>query len=327
MDERIIKYCEGKLSKDEESELLMQAYRDPLLKSHLIEYQHLHSLVGLQNAVADTNLGEAKFVRFEERMNKWKRQRLIVKWGRYAAVLTLVVLFSWFSSFYFYQSKIPDVLAVQQELNVPAGQRAELTLPDGTIVWLNAKSRLTYPSVFTGERRVHLSGEAFFSVAKNAQMPFVVSTQTIDIKALGTKFNVYSYPEKGNTEVCLQEGSVKAYYPRSESDGLILSPGQLLVQVGDKFDLKKMDVDELLWKEGVYVFKKQKLGDIIKKLELYFDVNIIVRDSEILNYEYVGKFRQRDGIMTILQVIQKIHKFEMEKKDELNQIILSKPTV
>ncbi|MDD4513979.1 FecR domain-containing protein [Massilibacteroides sp.] len=324
MDERIIKYCQGKLNKDEEAELLKEAYSDSSLKSRIIEYQHLHSLIGLQNAAANRRAGEDKYMEFRQRMDRWKIRRLALKWGRYAAVLVLAVLSSWFLSYNFYQSKSPEFVAAQQELNVPAGQRAELTLPDGTKVWLNARSRLTYPSVFTGERKVFLSGEGFFSVTKNAKMPFIVSTQTIDVKALGTEFNVCSYPEMERTEVYLQEGSVKTYFPEFESKGLVLSPGQFLVQAGNTFNLRKMDVETLLWKDGIYVFKKQKLANIIEKLELYFDVDIVVKDPEILDYEYVGKFRQRDGILTILQVIQKIHKFKIEKNDELNRIVLSK---
>jgi transmembrane sensor len=324
VDEPIIKYCQGKLDGDEVFELLKNAYKNPSLKSRIIEYQNLHCLIGLQNVVADKRLGEIKYSRFERQMDRWRRQRLILRWGRYAAVLLVAVLTSWFFSYNFYQSKLSRVASAPQELNVPAGQRAELTLPDGTIVWLNARSRLVYPSVFEGERKVSLSGEAFFVVAKNEEMPFIVSTQTIDVKALGTKFNVCSYPEMGHSEVYLQEGSVKTYFPESEPNGLTLSPGQFLVQTGNMFDLKKMDEEELLWKEGIYVFKKQKLGKIIEKLELYFDVNIVVQNPEILDYEYVGKFRQRDGILTILQIIQKIHKFKIERDDDLNQIILSK---
>jgi len=85
-----------------------------------------------------------------------------------------------------------------------------------------------------------------------------------------------------------------------------------------------MDPDELLWREGIYTFKRQKLGRIIEKLELYYDVKIVVKDPEILDYEYVGKFRQRDGVMEILHLIQRIHNFKIKKNDELNQIVLSK---
>lgn len=216
------------------------------------------------------------------------------------------------------------MIALNQELYVPAGQRAELTLPDGSKVWLNAGSRLSYPSTFTNERRVSLSGEGYFVVAPNKEVPFIVSTSTIDVRALGTEFNVSSYPSSRNIEVYLQKGSVKTYFPGAETNGLIMLPGQCLVQNGKKLELKEMDPDILLWREGLYTFKKQKLGKIIEKLELYYDVRINVKDPEILDYEYVGKFRQRDGILTILQVIQKIHKFKIEKDEELNQITLSK---
>lgn len=325
MDERIIKYYTGELNKEEVEMLLREAYQNPSLKSSLVEYQRLHSLMGLQEAAADLALGRTKYKQFKQFIDRRKRRAFIVRWGRYAALFVISILSSWMLASYYYSyiSK-PEVIAMRQELYVPAGQRAELTLPDGSKVWLNAGSRLSYPSAFTNERRVSLSGEGYFVVAPNLEIPFIVSTSTIDIKALGTEFNVYSYPATGSTEVYLQKGSVKTYFPDSESRGTILSPGQCLVQKGNQFELKEMDPDVLLWREGFYTFKKQKLGSIINKLELYYDVKIIVRDPEILNYEYVGKFRQRDGIMTILQMIQKIHKFKVEKNEELNQITLSR---
>ena len=179
-------------------------------------------------------------------------------------------------------------------------------MPDGSKAWLNAGSRLSYPSTFTNERRVSLSGEGYFRGSSESKKSlYIVSTSTIDVRALGTEFNVSSYPSSGNIEVYLQKGSVKTYFPGAETNGLIMLPGQCLVQNGKKLELKEMDPDILLWREGLYTFKKQKLGKIIEKLELYYDVRINVKDPEILDYEYVGKFRQRDGILTILQVIQK----------------------
>ena len=188
----------------------------------------------------------------------------------------------------------------------------------------DAGSRLSYPSFFTNERKVFLSGEGFFDVAKNETSPFIVSTQTIDVKAIGTRFNVFSYPDGDYTGVFLQEGKVKAYFPSEEAKGIVLLPEQYLVQKDGRLELSVMDSDELLWREGIYTFKKQKLGNIIKKLELYYDVEIVVSDPEILRYEYVGKFRQRDGVMEILRVIQRIHGFKIRRHEEENRIVLSK---
>ncbi|WP_293710511.1 FecR domain-containing protein [uncultured Parabacteroides sp.] len=327
MDERIIKYCQGVLPKQEQDQLLKEAYNDPELKSQIIDYQHLHSMLELVPEKADSLQGREKYRYFRRLVDSQKRKVWLISFGRYAAILVIAFVSAWMlASYYFSGNSMEqqELIAFQQELVVPAGQRAEITLPDGTKVWLNAGSQLSYPSFFTKERKVFLTGEGFFDVAKNEKAPFIVSTRTIDVKALGTQFNVFSYPESDYTSVYLQRGSVKAYFPTSETEGVILSPEQYLVQRGKEMQLSTMDPDELLWREGIYTFKKQKLGSIIKKLELYYDVKIIVKDQEILNYEYVGKFRQRDGVLEILRLIQRIHKFNIKKDDELNQIVLSK---
>ncbi len=327
MDERIIKYCQGLLSKQEQDLLLKEAYDNPELKSQIIDYQHLHSLLELVPEKADVRQGHKEYGNFKRLVNSQKRKVWLISLSRYAAVIVIAFVSAWMLASYYLSGKISDeqeLIAFQQELLVPAGQRAELTLPDGTKVWLNAGSKLSYPPFFEKERKVFLSGEGFFNVAKNEKVPFIVSTRTIDVKALGTQFNVFSYPTSDYTSVYLQEGKVKAYFPSSETEGVVLSPEQYLIQEGKQFKLSTMDPDDLLWREGIYTFKRQKLGSIIKKLELYYDVKIIVKDKEILNYEYVGKFRQRDGVMEILRLIQRIHKFKINKDDDLNQIVLSK---
>ena len=327
MDERIIKYCQGVLPKQEQDQLLKEAYNDHKLKSQIIDYQHLHSLLELVPEKIDVQQGSERYGNFKRLVNSRKRKVWLISFSRYAAIIVIVFVSAWMLASYCFSGDITnrqELIAFQQELVVPAGQRAELTLPDGTKVWLNAGSKLSYPSFFEKERKVFLSGEGFFDVSKNKNVPFIVSTRTMDVKALGTQFNVFCYPESNYTGVYLQEGSVKAYFPSSEAEGVILSPEQYLVQKGKQLVLSTMDPDELLWREGIYTFKRQKLGRIIEKLELYYDVKIVVKDPEILDYEYVGKFRQRDGVMEILHLIQRIHNFKIKKNDELNQIILSK---
>lgn len=321
MDERIIKYYHGELNEEEKKVLLEEVDHVPELRSCMIEYQQLHCLLNLQEAVADQKLGKEKYKSFKQLTDRQRWKSLVLHWSKYAAIWIVSILASWGIAYYSHPVQ-PDIIAFNQELYVPVGQRAELTLPDGTKVWLNASSKLTYPSVFTDERRVSLSGEGYFVVAPNKDVPFIVSTPTVDVKALGTEFNVSCYPSVGNVEVFLQKGAIKTYFPDEETNGVVMSPGQCIVQSGRKLDLKEMDAESLLWREGLYTFKKQKLGKIIEKLELYYDVKINVANPKILDYEYVGKFRQRDGILTILQVIQKIHKFEIERNEELNQFTL-----
>ena len=292
MDERIIKYCQGVLPKQEQDQLLKEAYNDPELKSQIIDYQHLHSLLELVPEKIDAQQGSERYGNFKRLVNSRKRRVWLISFSRYAAIIVIAFVSAWMLASYYFSGDVTnrqELIAFQQELVVPAGQRAELTLPDGTKVWLNAGSKLSYPSFFGKERKVFLSGEGFFNVSKNEKVPFIVSTRTIDVKALGTQFNVFSYPESNYTGVYLQEGSVKAYFPSSEAEGVILSPEQYLVQKGKQLVLSTMDPDELLWREGIYTFKRQKLGRIIEKLELYYDVKIVVKDPEILDYEYVGK--------------------------------------
>ena len=327
MDERIIKYCQGVLPKQEQDQLLKEAYNKPELKSQIIGYQHLHSLLELVPEKIDAQQGSESYAGFRRLVNCRKRRVWLISFSRYAAILVIAFVSAWMLASYYFAgnlSRQQELIAFQQELVVPPGQRAELTLPDGTKVWLNAGSKLSYPSFFDKERKVFLAGEGFFDVAKNEKVPFIVSTGTIDVKALATQFNVFCYPGSDYTGVYLQQGSVKAYFPSLESEGVVLSPEQYLVQKGKRLELSTKDPDELLWRQGIYTFKRQKLGSIIKKLELYYDVKIIVKDPEILNYEYVGKFRQRDGVLEILRLIQRIHKFNIKKDDELNQIVLSK---
>lgn len=324
MDEKIIKYYKGDLTQTEEADLLREAFSDPELKSRMIGYQHLHSFIALSPEAIDRESGRSKYHSFAKRLVFLNRRKQLFSLMRYAAVAVVFVLSTWAITYEYFTGTTTDWVAAQQELYVPAGQRARLTLPDGSKVWLNAGSHLSYPSVFGKERKVYLSGEGFFEVAKNEKVPFIVSTNTLDVKALGTQFNVFSYPEAGYSSVYLLEGSVKAYYPTSELSGVILEPNQYLVQREGQLSLETTEPDYLLWREGIYTFNQQKLGDIIEKLKLYYDVNIVVKDNEILNYEYTGKFRQRDGVLEILRVIQVIHAFKISKDEKLNQIVLTK---
>ena len=158
-------------------------------------------------------------------------------------------------------------------LVVPAGQRAQLTLPDGTLVWLNAQSSLTFTARFHGKtRRVSVSGEAYFDVASNSRKPFIVSTQEMEMRVLGTEFNVYSYPEADYIRTDLVEGSLMVYSKRSPLTRVTLKPNEQVVMREGKMYVRKINSpDYFLWKDGIY--------SII--IQLYYDVKIIVKDPNI----------------------------------------------
>jgi ferric-dicitrate binding protein FerR (iron transport regulator) len=172
---------------------------------------------------------------------------------------------------------------------------------------------------------VEIIGEAFFDVKEDAKRPFIVSTQYIDMQVLGTQFNVYSYPETGYIQTDLVEGSLMVYGKQTPQASVTLkSNEQVTVKDGKMFVGEIDNPDYFLWKEGIYTFENERLLDIIEKLQLYYDVKIIVKDPEIFNVPYTGKFRQRDGIDEILRIIQKIQRFNIQKDIEGNIITLTK---
>lgn len=318
MDQRIITYYAGELNPEERKALLQEALTHPELKQEMMDYQHLHSLAELHPFLKNETDGKESFRHFMKARRTEKRKQLSLIFMRYAAIIIACMLSTWWITDSLHSTdEVPITL---QQLSVPAGQRAHITLPDGSSVWVNAGSTLSYPSVFRTERRVTLSGEAYFEVSKG-NIPFIVSTGKVDIKALGTQFNVFNYPSE-NLAVALLEGSVRIYQPNNESQGVVLQPNQQLTAVDDHFRIGPILQSPVIWKEGLYAFNQQKLKDILKKLELYYDVQITVTDTSILEYEYTGKFRQRDGVMEVLRIIQKIHPFQIQQEENTNKITL-----
>lgn len=149
----------------------------------------------------------------------------LVKTMKYAAAMLILIISTYQLSVWHMSHQLQDDLQAQTNtLYVPAGQRACITLQDGTIVWLNAQSTLIYPSHFYGkERIVSITGEAFFEVSKDKEKPFIVTAQDAKIRVLGTKFNVYSYPDTKQIKTSLIEGAVQVFY---KSKQVILRPNE-----------------------------------------------------------------------------------------------------
>ena len=170
-----------------------------------------------------------------------------------------------------------------QTITVPAGQRVNLDLPDGSNVWLNAGTTMQYPvSFMTDKREVILDGEAYFEVAHNEKSPFVVHTSTLDVEVLGTKFNVEAYSARKIFETSLMEGRVKVKLPHDEKNSVILAPNQKTTLIDGRLVVSKIDdYNVYRWKEGLYCFRNKPFADIIKDLEKYYDLKIQMDKKEI----------------------------------------------
>lgn len=237
--------------------------------------------------------------------------------------IAAIFLILWLGMRWAYNKQEQETPIAYQTLFVPAGQRAELTLADNTKVWLNAKSKLTYPTHFEkGNREVTLDGEAYFDVTHSKEQPFVVKTNKMNIEVLGTEFNIIDYTGYNISEVSLLKGSVRLKTNSNNISHILKVNENVQLRNGKLYSSPISDFDYYKWKEGLLCFNNETVESIIEKLQLYFDVTINVKKQELLKHRYTGKFRTKDGVEQVLKVLQLEHKFSYTKDNELNIITI-----
>lgn len=196
-----------------------------------------------------------------------------------------------------YGNTTADEKLVYNTLTVPYGKRFEINLSDGTKVHLNAGTSLKYPVKFIGgkARQVFLKGEAFFDVAKDEKHPFVVNADQLNVEVLGTQFNFSSYPEDVETDVVLVEGSVNLYTPSDKNNHVLLKPGfkgsyskSAAGQISTKPVITSIYTS---WIDGELVFRNITFGDILKKMERHYNVEIINRNTQLTHEKFNASFR------------------------------------
>ena len=219
------------------------------------------------------------------------------------------------------------------EVVVPFGKKSQLTLEDGTKVWLNAGSRMAFPTKFKGSKReVFLEGEGYFEVAHNQQLPFYVNTGEIAIKVLGTKFNVSAYESDKLIETVLIEGSVAV----SERSALAFIKSETILIPNQKASYDRNDrsiainnepdIDcAIAWTEGWFKFNRQSINDVLNKLQRYYNVQFVYNTGFPSEDLITGKLYLKDSIeqvMNTLEVVAKVqyridgNKIYIEKKND-----------
>ena len=236
--------------------------------------------------------------------------------------IAAVVAITLGGSYFYYQSSLEKELMAMQTITVPAGQRINITLVDGTNVWLNARTSLSYPVKFgKNNRQVVLDGEAYFDVTKDKSKPFIVQTDNYNVEVLGTQFDVNAYSETGEFETTLMSGSEKLASASDSTQKITLKPNnKVFLQDGKLHVTAVDDYNPYRWKEGLICFKNETFTSIMKDFEKYYGLTIQVKNKNVFKYVYTGKFRQTDGIDYALRVLQKDIKFTYQRDDE-NQII------
>ena len=273
--------------------------------------------------------------------DKYRIRKLIV---RFAASFILPIAIG-FLTYYVLNSHKKEEIQGINEISVPLGSKTVVLLADGTKIWLNSGSKLKYPQKFQGNtREVVLSGEAFFDVKKDLRKPFIVKTSALNIKVLGTTFNVKSYPEEGTIETTLVNGAVtitKSNTDLNSTDAIYLKPNQRatyikeegkliladiekkvikaepIVEIGQKRQekmilSKNIDIVQFTaWKDDKIVFKNEGFESLCTKLERWYNVKINIDDPELKKFHYSGTI-QKETINDVIEIIKLMMPFKYE---------------
>jgi transmembrane sensor len=199
-------------------------------------------------------------------------------------------------------------------MTTPKGGQYQLRLPDGTRVWLNSSSTIFYPTVFAGKKRsVTISGEVYFEVAKNKNMPFIVNVDgKSSIEVLGTAFNINTYNDEGAIKTTLIEGSVKVSH---DFKSVVLKPGQQSQQAEDLRVVSQFDIDQVIaWKNGYFNFNDVNIQKAMSQIARWYDIEVIYK-GKIPDDVLVGKIPMGASITKVLNILEKIGvKFTVEGK-------------
>lgn len=253
---------------------------------------------------------DAAFAAFQNRVAEVESQpRAVTRrlgWLKYAAAVAAVVAVGFFS-YRGGQSQLETAMG-DIVVEAPQGSRTQMTLPDGTKVWLNAGSKISYSQSFgLVNRLVLLAGEGYFEVAHNEELSFSVESENVRVKVLGTKFNFRDYPSDAEATVSLAEGSVAMNSQQHPADEQLLKPGQRATvdkQTG-KIRVEEYEVaNATQWTSGKLIFDGEPLQEIVKTLERSYNVKITIADNRLLTLRFYGDFlRQKQTLSEVLDAL------------------------
>ena len=199
-------------------------------------------------------------------------------------------------------------------LIIPRGGEFFLQLSDGTKVWLNSETTLRYPVQFIGEeRKVELTGEAFFEVARNEKVPFLVESGDQTVKVLGTEFNISSYKENSLISTTLVKGSVEVFIKNKPDKKQTLVPNEQITisKIDGLISKQKVNPYQYIaWKDGRFVFDDQNLCEIMKTLSKWYNVDVVFAREELKNFRFTGNLERYSDFGEVLKKIQKTNEVE-----------------
>jgi ferric-dicitrate binding protein FerR (iron transport regulator) len=328
IDELIAGYFAQGLNKDELAELQQWLKASIENKSYFLQAQELwFSAISANHAVRfDSEKAFQRFLASTITINHTKESKILtnqkkkffeLNFVRVAAAVALLIVFTGIGFQLGNGHNFGQLADVKVE--APFGSKTKMYLPDGTLVWLNAGSTLSYNQDFgVDNRKIELVGEGYFGVTKSKNLPFDVKTNEMTVRVLGTKFNFRNYVDEDEASVTLIEGKVQLNNNiKNPNKGFVLIPNQQAVF--DKTN-KNITVNKVKavyssdWTRGLISFDEEKLANIVRELERLYNVQITIADDSLLNYRFYGNFtRTEQSIEDVLNVLASTDKLRFEQ--------------
>lgn len=315
MNDELDAYFSGQMPEDEKKDFFQKLQEDPEKRLDFARMKNTEALTGLMSRGEDSEKTLKGWFDLNARLSRRSAKQVRNLLLRYAAVACLLLVGTWFLSREYTLSTRETLFT---EIQVPKGQRVNLTLADGTSVWLSPRTKIRIPNEFDRtHREVELDGEGYFEVTKDKKRPFIVKTGLFNIEVLGTKFNVFSYSERSRFETCLVEGSVCVYNRDRVEERIQLEPNEKVSWVDNRMVKSSSDFNnENYLRSGIFSFHAKPFGEILDYLSLWYDVKFKITGSLALSRTLSGKFRQSEEVENILIALQGVHHFNFRKITE-----------
>ncbi len=326
--EKIIRdYFNGQLTDGEEVNLMEWMKADEANKAFFFRIKETLCTEDMKHPLLQSSYNELRgrlLLNWQFQTQALDRvRRFKLSFSKIAAML-VVALMTGFSVAYFLVGRdVPQNEIVWFETIVPRGEKSQLLLPDGSKVWVNSESRLSYPSDFmNGDRKLKLTGEAYFEVTKLQGAPLTVETKDYSVRVIGTKFNVMAYPDFNRTETSLVEGKIEI---QKGEQVIPVAPGQILTYAENQFKIKEGNTKlTTQWKNDVFDFDKITFKELVVRLERWYDVDIEIKNPKLNEIIYSGVFKNEETIWQVLQTFELTLHIRYERFDFRKFIIVMK---
>ena len=313
------RYFAGQLSPQEEAQVqewLIEHAEDPQTQDALLAIMS-------EMEAEDRNVSSTAYRKVLEKLGLERKSsfekniKAVGRWAMGVAVCVMLPLLG----FFVYDRLRANEPADWKELKVPYGQTKELMLADGTCLHLNAGTRITYPTAFSGnERKVFIEGEVFAEVAKNPKQPFIIASGDVDVKVLGTTFNFKAYDNTECVELILLDGSVQVDIDTEiRTKQIQLHPGEMIQYDRKSGEIEMKDFQPHLYKgfhdKGAIHFFNLRLSDIASDLERLFGTKVVLLDEKLAEARYFAWFSNNETLEQILDGINIEGKMKFRRKD------------